>query len=269
MRRRRQASQRECERDIIIMKSSSFSLIACLFVGVAYGWVGKEPPIRTTIPQNAEHVSRRRSVVVTSVSTAILFHILTGEPNNSFAAVLNAPVSSVSATSFQEQLTKSLSEPTEDRPQIPFPVSSSNLNQNNIGVVQGLVYLQNPNQERPLATDILTLKLFPVEGTATTDQPIAGAKIPISRVRFPMNFRLTKDNVIPGQEERWDKTRDFLVKATICRPQEDGSSAFCGWDGEGVSKFIQLPQGEESGARSPKLPAGIRAAASISLAKPQ
>jgi hypothetical protein len=242
----------------------SILLYFCLFCGLVSGWIGHHDPQRQKwilLSQQQQYADEiRRAVSITVISAAIMFQSLTINPTYAFGSSAVDP----NASFLQEKLIKSLSQPTEDRPQIPFPVSSSNLNQENIEVVQGLIYLQDPKQERPLATDIMTIKLFAAEDP---ERPVAGAKIPISRVRFPMKFRMTKDNVLPGQEQTWDKAQDFLVKTTICRQQEDGEAS-CAWNGEGLSKYIQLPAspalGSSEGGNSG---IGIRAAASISLSK--
>lgn len=150
---------------------------------------------------------------------------------------------------WQRGLQSSLQAPTTDQPQIPLPYPSSNMgNKPNIppsSQVQALVSFQNPKIERPPITDsVLILQVFdkrPAEGGVS----MGGAKIPVSKVRFPVSVSLGLKNAkVQEQWERVSSKQDLWVQAMIC---DQASKLPCSsnqqlYRGEGLSKLLnELP----------------------------
>jgi hypothetical protein len=91
---------------------------------------------------------------------------------------------------------------------------------------------------------------------------LAGAKIPVSKIRFPLQFSMFPQNLLVTPEQ-WEEVKndDLLVQAKIC---PEGASALPCPDAEtimraeGIAKAIRNLPGLEEGTQ-------IRAAASIQL----
>jgi len=136
-----------------------------------------------------------------------------------------------------QKLQQSLSNPTDDRPQIKLPPDSTNGNYNtntnpntsnqsnnnfnnknmqnkNEPLIQGMVYLLNQN-DRPDFSDTIVLT---VASTSNPDVPIAGAKYSVSKARFPFQFRLYRANILLDDQrmERNIENQDLMVTARIC-----------------------------------------------------
>jgi hypothetical protein len=205
----------------------------------------------------------RQEMERTAASTMVASALMLGAP--SLPAGANDAIAP-DITSFQEKIQSGLAPATEDRPQIalnPKDAANNLLREENRFTVQGLVYLYNAQSERPLFTDTLVLTV-----TNQADKVLAGAKIPVSKLRFPLSFRMSESNVVDGQSNAWEKaTRGddiLIIKAVICPeaseklPCPTSQQTFTG---SGVSKLIpNLP-----GLNLEQSMGGIRAAASIPI----
>lgn len=175
-----------------------------------------------------------------------------------------SPIDSTGSTlrtppaTFEERIQQSLKPASDDKPQIMIP---SNLLPTESStprtLVQGLVYLANPQiRPGPLDTLILTVRDY-----NHPDEVLAGAKLPISRVRFPLAFSMFDKNILPQKKELWDQVKgDLLVKVNICPaplplPCTDGESSM---KAQGISKLIKDLPGMDKGVQ-------IRAGASLRL----
>lgn len=132
-----------------------------------------------------------------------------------------------------QKLQQSLSDPTDDRPQIQMPPdyngkndnpnknnfnfnnqnSQNNQNNQNEPLLQGMVYLLNQN-DRPDYSDTIVIT---VSSATNPELTIAGAKYSVSKARFPFQFRLYRPNIL-NQElvDREIKDKDLMVMARIC-----------------------------------------------------
>ncbi|KAI2500140.1 hypothetical protein MHU86_14346 [Fragilaria crotonensis] len=162
----------------------------------------------------------------------------------------------------QQQLLQSLKPPTEETPQIVLPSRSQDSNDKNTELVQplvqGLVYLTSPQQSRPVGSDFLILEIRNGNHEGDKDSHInvvvAGAKIPVSRIRFPMQFAMSEKNILPGQTVG---ENDLLVDARICPSAASCSADEATFKARGIAKMISNLPGSEG--RS------MRAAASLGL----
>lgn len=193
-----------------------------------------------------------------------------------------------------------LKPPTEEKPQImlnarsspggvvqqpPTPnnasASSPRKSNSREPVLQGLVYFPerapaDPAAKIPTAgpqvkqqldyySDVLVLTA--VSASRPEGPVLAGAKFPVSSVRFPFSFQMFEENLLtsrPGVREAWEgvaSTGDIILRANIC-PSD--ASAFPCDEGEtkkyaeGVAKLITNLPGLEEGRK-------IRAPASLAL----
>ena len=172
---------------------------------------------------------------------------------------------------------------TEEKPQI-LPAKSmqqrTDTNSGRVPILQGLVYFPQKAPTDPAVkvqsgpqvkeqldyySDILVLTA--VSATEPNGPVLAGAKFPVSSVRFPFSFQMFKENLLtskPGVSEGWDKvatTGDVILRARICPsdapkfPCEDNETKK---SAEGVAKLVtNLPGLPEGGT--------IRAPASLAL----
>lgn len=161
-----------------------------------------------------------------------------------------------------------LKPPTDEKPQIMWQPttqqqtkSAINSNNNNARepILQGLVYFperapsdptakvptgQQEKQKLDYYSDILVLT-----ATAATQPDIilAGAKFPVSTVRFPFSFEMYNENLLLSRSDVkkvWDrvvKTEDVILRANIC--ESDASEFPCTEQeskksAEGVAKLI-------------------------------
>lgn len=161
-------------------------------------------------------------------------------------------------TNLEERIQQSLRPASDDKPQIMIP---SNLLPAETStprpLVQGLVYLANPQiRPGPLDTLILTVRDY-----NHPDVVLAGAKLPISKVRFSFEFSMFDKNILPQKKELWDQVEgDLLVKVNVCPaslalPCTDGESSM---KAQGISKLIKDLPGMDKGIQ-------IRAGASLRL----
>ena len=209
----------------------------------------------------------RQEMERTAASTMVASALMLGAPPLPAGATdANMFPMAPGITSLEEKIQSGLTPATENRPQIglnPKDAASNLLREENRFMVQGLVYLYNSQSERPLFTDTLVLTV-----TNEADKVLAGAKIPVSKLRFPMSFRMSESNVVNGQLNAWEKaTRGddiLIIKAAICPEASEKlpcSAPQQTFTGSGVSKLIpNLP-----GLNLEQSMGGIRAAASIPL----
>jgi len=183
-----------------------------------------------------------------------------------------------------------LKPPTEEKPQILLngkvpggpPAQRTMSRQTDIRkpILQGLVYFPERASNDPAAvspagpqvkqqldyySDVLVLTAV---SAAQPDGPVlAGAKFPVSSVRFPFSFQMYKENLLagrPGVQAAWDSladTGDVLLRANIC--PIDTSALPCDDNdvrkhAEGIAKIITDLPGLKEGQV-------IRAPASLAL----
>jgi hypothetical protein len=230
-----------------------FTIIINLQLTTTYAW--------SLLPWTRQEMER------TAASTMVASALMLGAPSLPAGATdANMLAMAPEITSLEERIQSGLAPATEDRPQIvlnPKDAANNLLREENRFTVQGLVYLYNPQAERPLFTDTLVLTV-----TNQADKVLAGAKIPVSKLRFPLKFRMSESNVVNGQLKVWEKaTRGddiLIIKAAIC--PEESEKLPCPtsqqtFTGSGVSKLIpNLP-----GLNLEQSMGGIRAAASIPI----
>lgn len=145
---------------------------------------------------------------------------------------------------------RTLRQATKARPQqykvrsTSFGISDHRLAHSNVGtcltlqdaVSTGLLYLKNPKSDRrPLPTDSITLTVTVATEASLKDPSstlvqdntlVAGAKLPMNRIRFPMRFQLSERNLLNGDATEWKKaleTQDLMVQARVCSQETIGS----------------------------------------------
>lgn len=141
----------------------------------------------------------------------------------------------------QQDLQSTLVAPTQHQPQIQIP---GNLQQDkNSPILEALLYLADP-QIRPGPLDTIVITVRDIKSGI-----LAGAKIPVSRARFPVQLRLYRQNLL--QPASWDRAEDVTVRAVVCPagtaipcPESDITM-----QAEGISKLVRnfpgLPEGVE------------------------
>ena len=114
-------------------------------------------------------------------------------------------------------------------------------------LLQGLVYVDRPDS-RPSFADTLVITAGSAE---RPDEILAGAKIPVTMARFPMQFSMYQANIARGKEELWSKAmdRDIIVTARVCPeasvlPYNDAESTY---KAKGISKIIRNLPGMDEG----------------------
>ena len=124
--------------------------------------------------------------------------------------------------------------------------------------------MQNPKSERrPTASDVIILTVKSVDDPDTV---LGGARLPVSRVSFPVRFRMNGKNAVVSTQA-WNKalaSSDLLVQAVVCGRDNDkidyqtlpirGSLT-----AQGVAKLVKLQRPDAQDAT-------IRAAVSLPLA---
>lgn len=175
-------------------------------------------------------------------STFLSLHYLFSVPSLSHAEV-TATIQPSTPLITQEQLMQSLTPPSDEKPQIiPPDRSNMQLNQSASPVMEGMVYLLDPN-DRPDTSDMIVITLTTLDDQRNV---LAGAKYPVSRARIPFNFQFKDANVIKGKEDlfRSSLDKDLLIQASIC--PETASSIPCleeesTFVAKGVSKLVKIP----------------------------
>lgn len=176
---------------------------------------------------------------------------------------------------------------TDEKPQIKLAESSQvRLSTRSSGesterkpILQGLVYFperaasQDKASSKPAPanrqqmdyySDVLVLTAVSASPPGS-EEVLAGAKFPVSRVRFPLNFQMYRENLLlkkPGVKEAWEKiedTEDVIIRASIC--PSDAPTFPCEnpkRTSQGVAKLIRNIPGLKDGQV-------IRAPASLQL----
>jgi hypothetical protein len=81
------------------------------------------------------------------------------------------------------------------------------------------------------------------------DIVLAGAKLPFSRIRFPLRFTLSTSNLVGAKEAAiWKESacqHDLLVQAVVCSPESltTSKSTTCSnarFQAQGVAKLLRL-----------------------------
>lgn len=181
-----------------------------------------------------------------------------GLVSNTIAAAVLSSLSLLDGDgSDRRQLLESLQPPTPETPQIVLPsktIQDTNSNDRRAQpLVQGLVYLTNPQQSRQRleTSDVLVLE---VRNGVHDVAVAAGAKIPLSRIRFPMQFAMSEKNILEGQK-LGDK--DLFIQAKICPATTNCMDDDATLKATGIAKMISNLPGSDG--RS------IRASASLGL----
>jgi len=215
---------RQCKSVII----SSSILISCQLVSLPR----QDAAFAATVPPAVKLAETRAAITVPtrlSYATTILSSLAESNTNTDTDIKMNDKSNNID---FQK-LQQSLSNPTDDRPQIKLPPDSTNgntntnsnnnfnsniqmqtaNNKNNEPLIQGMVYLLNQN-DRPDFSDTIVLT---VASPANPDVPIAGAKYSVAKARFPFQFRLYRANILDGAfVEGTMEGQDLMVMARIC-----------------------------------------------------
>ena len=158
-----------------------------------------------------------------------------------------------------------LKKPTLDQPQIKIPGGSeisSSSEQTRDPIIQGLIFLRDQENNRPDFSDSLVITVT----TESNSEPIAGAKIPIAKMKFPTQFNLYKENILSNRRDDWELAvssyEDFIITAQVCPDMSEGklpcSEEKSQFLARGVSKAIKNLPGMKDGEV-------VRTAASIGL----
>ncbi|CAB9504833.1 expressed unknown protein [Seminavis robusta] len=217
-----------------------------------HGWNSNHGPVKP----RAWHKTIQKVATNAAVATTIYCGIMLPH---------DAAFADASSSFSEEQLRQSLKPATESRPQImlqgPPPTQQQYVPIENQPIVQGLLSLSNPKSEiRPAFTDTIVIT---IRDYTQPDTVLGGARIPVSKARFPLAFRLYPKNILANQQATWnEKTSqggDVLVKAWLC-PEENPkcSETESRMQAAGVAKLIRNLPGLATGET-------IRAPASLSL----
>ena len=220
-------------------------------------------------------LSLRRNILVL-IASAVTFT----SPSLSLA-ISAADLSAITPSSVTEF---GLKPATEDKPQISLTGRSmqSMKSKSREPILQGLVYFPERAPSNKDSTDTApsvqlerkqldyysdVLVLSAVSATDQDGPILAGAKFPVSSVRFPFSFQMFEENILkgrPGIVDAWENvvdTGDIAVRAQIC--PGDASAFPCPVNerkkyAEGVAKLISNLPGLQEGEQ-------IRAPASLAL----
>ena len=211
----------------------------------------KPGDIRSNIGNQWQHV---KSTVIQSAFVASLLGGAFFLPVGPAGALGSDPVTDLSA---------GLSEATEYQPQIKFSGNRPNQGPTPRGsqalqvlpqkaggaspILQGLIYVDR-SDSRPSFADTLVITAGSAE---RPDDVLAGAKIPVTMARFPMQFSMYQANIARGKEDLWSKAMDgdIIVTARVCPeastlPCNDAESTY---KAKGISKVIRNLPGMDEG----------------------
>jgi hypothetical protein len=84
------------------------------------------------------------------------------------------------------------------------------------------------------------------------DIVLAGAKLPVSRIRFPLRFKLSTSNLKGAKEAAiWKESacqHDLLVQAVVCSPESlttsTCSTSNARFQAQGVAKLLRLQEND-------------------------
>lgn len=170
----------------------------------------------------------------------------------------------LSDTSFSQTLKPA----TESQPQIILPKGAEILPQP-VGkknpIVQGLVFLRDPQNARPDFTDVLVVTVS--SAISSPDEILVGAKIPITKVKFPTQLNLYTENILPSKLKEWESVisnkEDLNINVWICPESDTKTGLPCSlkdstFQASGISKVVKNLPGMEEGDI-------VRTAASLGL----
>jgi hypothetical protein len=113
--------------------------------------------------------------------------------------------------------------------------------------MEGLLSLANPQSEiRPAYTDTIVIT---IQDLAQPETVLGGARVPVSKARFPFTFRLFPKNILNDHLDEWKQIAnqgDVLVKVWVC--PEDMPRCLQGqsrMQSQGVAKLIRNLPGME------------------------
>ena len=232
-------------------------LVQCLFALLAAASCGNAwSPISGDQGSFAGTKNLRRSqdVKLSIIHSAFVASVLGG----TLFLPLGPAIADVTAT----DVSAGLSAATEYQPQIKFSGNRPNQGPSARGpqalqvlpqkggespILQGLVYVDRPDS-RPSFADTLVITAGSAE---RPDEILAGAKIPVTMARFPMQFSMYQANIARGKEELWSKAMDgdIIVTARVCPeasalPCNDAESTY---KAKGISKSIRNLPGMDEG----------------------
>ena len=225
------------------------------------------------------------SAVLLFPTSSVAYESIVQQPNpaawQSSSVVMGGSAADLSSLTAESITDLGLKPPTEDKPQITLGDRSSVSNESvkRKPIIQGLVFFPEiapsdptakvpPGQQEKQALDYYSDVLVLTAASATQpDLVLAGAKFPVSAVRFPFSFEMYNENLLTsrsGVQNAWDsveKTGDIIVKAIIC--PSDASTLPCDINetkksAQGVAKLITNLPGLKEGET-------IRAPASLGL----
>jgi len=225
------------------------------------------------------------SAVLLFPTSSVAYESIVQQPNPAawqLSSVVMGSAADLSSLTAESTITDlGLKPPTEDKPQITLGDRSSVSNESvkRKPIIQGLVFFPEiapsdptakvpPGQQEKQALDYYSDVLVLTAVSATQpDLVLAGAKFPVSAVRFPFSFEMYNENLLTsrsGVQNAWDsveKTGDIIVKAVIC--PSDASTLPCDASetkksAQGVAKLITNLPGLKEGET-------IRAPASLGL----
>lgn len=239
-------------------------LIITLQVQGTVGWI-PQITIRQLKKQIIEHgvlatiIVSQSAFLPSTAANAFVTNHYSNESPGIYSGVLLSSTDSV-----DESLSQILKQPTDVQPQIMLPKGADILQRPPDGrspIIQGLVYLKDPESSRPDFSDNLVITVT----SSSSQQTLAGAKIPVTKVRFPSQFNLYKENILPAKVQEWESTiaskDDIFVNAKICPESSiskvcsDGESTF---QARGISKVVKNLPGMRDGDI-------VRTAASLGL----
>lgn len=100
--------------------------------------------------------------------------------------------------------------------------------------------LRDPRTRRPPASDTLLLTV------TYQDTLVAGAKLPLSTIRFPFRFVFQPENLLVSRQAWNDEfsRQDLLVTARICRDVQDRQCLAEDWEefppAQSLAKLLRL-----------------------------
>jgi hypothetical protein len=215
---------------------------------------------------------------------------------------------------FQAQLQKSLRPATDERPAIALPDTFRNTTPNKNGstgssssssspttntlppptTIQALIALTNP-QIRPSPGDLLVIQVYSSSSSSNTNAGggmslsnnsnidkqeqrllLGGAKVPVARIRFPVQIQLTTQNAIDKSAwEQFASSQDLWIAARIVpgnsndNNNDDSTSSSSSppslFEALGISKFLTSLPGLDSDTIQSLGQTGIRTPASLTL----
>jgi len=247
-----------------MMKSFFLIVLSLISVQIIDAWISQ-----ITIKSVKKQILEKGLLASVVMAQSTLFSIT---PANAFALNYesshfeNAPTSILLSDKnlIDSSISQVLKQPTESQPQIMLPKGTDILQRPPDGknpILQGLVYLRDPQNKRPEFSDNLVITVT----SSSSEQALAGARIPVTKVRFPSQFNLYKENILPTKTQEWESAisskNDLFVNARIC--PEYSTAKLCSDDestfqARGISKVVKNLPGMKEGDI-------VRTAASLGL----